>query len=78
MESAWINRSKNRYYHVSFTDDLFGGLHVELRWGSTVSCRHGGKEFFVNSMEEVEEVMSMLHKRRICRGYEVVRIPANR
>lgn len=76
MESAWINRSKNRYYHASFTRDLFEGMHIELRWGSTVSCRHGGKEFFVSSMEEVEDFMTMLHKRRILRGYEVVHIPA--
>ena len=75
MESAWINRSKSRYYHVSFTGDLFGGVHVELRWGSTISCRHGGKEFFVSSMDEVEEVMEILHKRRIRRGYELVRVP---
>jgi predicted DNA-binding WGR domain protein len=70
MGRAWINSDRQRYYAARVETDLLGFAILECYWGSTKTNRHGGQCKVFKTVEDADETMEALHKRRVKRGYQ--------
>ena len=69
MYMRWQTASK--YYAATIQQDLFGDLVVFKHWGSRHNSRGGKRLVQVENYEEAERLLSLIHKQRLKRGYQV-------
>jgi len=64
-------QSTGRYYEVRLSQDLFHNWILIKSWGG-IDSRLGNTHTLVfNSFNEAEQTLTVIHKRRIQRGYQV-------
>lgn len=67
----WVNQEKRRYYKVLVYEDLLGDLVFLRNWGSLDNARGGVKTEIV-SLQEAEDLLVNIEKRRLKRNYKPV------
>ena len=72
LKARYISWSKDhKYYHLSIQKNLFGTLSLFKTWGSEDSNLGNFKIMFFETRQELEKEISIVHKKRLARGYEL-------
>lgn len=68
----WLNKEKSRYYTITVEKDGTHNIVLNHRWGGCNSNRGGRKNIYVQSTEEMRQLLIKMMKRRKSRGYELI------
>lgn len=71
LSKQWKWETTSRYYSLTFDQDLFGNWTITKFWGGKYSKIHRHRKDYC-SPDEIERLVSQIHKRRLIRGYSLV------
>lgn len=70
---TWYWEKYGRYYRISLQKDLWGKWYLVRNWGGINSNRGGIKIESYDTVQELDDAIAGVFKRRKIRGYQLVK-----